>query len=329
MKDVNVAVSKKADAAVTAEPAKTPVLSIVKNGPLFGPVIEFNRADLLASGATEAELGQKQERMVPFDAVTGQLVFGKNVKGRIRDVLIEGEILGASTFVSKELDYKILVIHATSRTYFTLMPGQKQFGFYIAGATTNAKEAVVGLLVNNLARGKETFHKSADRLYPKARFFWELIRSVCGKEEVIELQLSSGERNDTTKVPAKLFFYSDDVSKTVLSIGGFCHDFDFATYPEYYQDAFKRAKAGQGKLNHKITGLIMDKAAQFKPAQKKRSEKAVVVSEEDRKKNTENLQRTLQSVRERAHELGQEKPSKAKAAKVKEQAPKDGKKKKK
>ena len=183
MKNVNVAVSKKADAvAVAAEPVEPPTLSVVKKEPLFQLVSELNRADFIAAGATEEELSRKQERMVAIDAGNAKLVFGKNTKGRIRDVLVEGQIVGSSSLVSAELDYKILIIHTAERTYFTLLPGVKLFGFYIQVATKNAQEAVVALIANNLAKGKDTFEKTAERLYPQALFLWELVQAVCEKD---------------------------------------------------------------------------------------------------------------------------------------------------
>jgi len=331
MKNVNVAVSKKADVvAVAAESVETPTLSVVKKGPLFRVVDELTQADFIAAGATEEELSRKQERMVAIDAGNAKLVFGKNTKGRIRDVLVEGQIVGSSSLVSSELDYKILILHTTERTYFTLLPGVKLFGFYIPVATKNAQEAVVGLIANNLARGKDTFEKTAERLYPQALFLWELIQAVCPEDVVLDMTLTSGTRSDTSTAPAKLFVYPGDRAKTTLSIAGYCHDFNFKDYPAYYQDAFKRAKVSQGKLNHKLNTLIMDKAAQFKPTQKKRSEKAIQVDQASRQKLVEELSGTMRSVRERAHELGQEKPTKAKTkpSKAPEKTAKEGKKKK-
>lgn len=272
MKDVNVAVAKKADSvAATVETAAAPALSVVKKDQLFRVSSELKHADLIAAGATEEELSRKNERMVAIDAGNAKLVFGGNTKGRIRDILVEGQILGSASLVSSKLDYKILIVFTSTRTYFTLLPGAKLFGFYIQSVSNSAQEAVLNLIANNLARGKDTFEKTANRLYPDALFFWELVQAVTPEDAFLDLQLTNGAK----VVPAKLFFYRDQLSKTTLSVGGYCVDFNFKDHPVNYYDVFKRVQVNEGKLNHKLGKLSMEKSAQFKPKQVPRSAKGV------------------------------------------------------
>lgn len=273
MKNVNTAAVKKAeDVASTTESVATPTLSVVKKAQLFKLVNELTVADLIAAGATEKDLARKQERMVEIDAGKAKLVFGK-AKGRIRDIVVEGQILGSASLVSSELDYKILIVFTDKRTYFTLLPGSKLFGFWIPVASKNAQEAVLNLITNNLARGKDTFEKTASRLYPDALFLWELMQAVTPADAVLEIELASGVRGEISKAPAKLFFYRDVLAKSILSVGGYCYDFNFQHFPPRYQDAFKRAKTNEGKVTHKLGVLTMDRAAQLKPKQKSRAEK--------------------------------------------------------
>lgn len=274
MKDVNVAVAKKANPVVaTPETATAPALSVVKKDQLFRLVSELTRADLIAAGATEQELSKKQERMVAIDAGNAKLVFGNNVKGRIRDITVEGQIIGSASLASSELDYKILITFTDTRTYFTLLPGAKLFGFWVPAVSKNAQEAVLNLITNNLARGKDTFEKTANRLYPEALFFWELMHAVCPENATLEMEVATSIRGSAVKAPAKLFFYRGERAKTILSIGGYCYDFNFKDYPGNFEGAFLRAKTNEGKLNHKLGKLTMDKAAQLKPKQKSRAEK--------------------------------------------------------
>lgn len=280
MNSVNVAVGKKgATVDATTEPAASPALSVVKKNQLFQLVSELTAADFIAAGATEEELSIKHERLVAIDAGDAKLVFGKNTKGKIRDIAVEGQILGSASLVSSELDYKIVIVFTSTRTYFTLLPGQKIFGFYIPVVSGNAQEAVLNLIANNLARGKDTFEKTAARLYPDALFFWELVHAVSPEDKFLDLKLTSGARGDVKTVSAKLFFYRGQREKTILSIGGYCLDFNFKDYPETYLDAFKRVKTSEGKLNHKLNALTFEKSASFKPKQVPRSAK--VASAED------------------------------------------------
>lgn len=280
MNSVNVAVGKKgATVDTTTESAASPALSVVKKDQLFQLVSELTAADFIAAGATEEELSIKHERLVAIDAGNAKLVFGKNTKGKIRDIAVEGQILGSASLVSADLDYKIVIVFTNTRTYFTLLPGGKIFGFYIPVVSGNAQEAVMNLIANNLARGKETFEKTAARLYPDALFLWELVHAVTPEDKFLDLKLTSGNRNDTKVVPAKLFFYRGQRAKTILSIGGYCLDFNFKDYPETYLDAFKRVKTSEGKLNHKLNALTFEKSASFKPKQKSRVDKAALVME--------------------------------------------------
>lgn len=280
MNSVNVAVGKKgATVDTTTESAASPALSVVKKDQLFQLVSELTAADFIAAGATEEELSIKHERLVAIDAGNAKLVFGKNTKGKIRDIAVEGQILGSASLVSADLDYKIVIVFTNTRTYFTLLPGGKIFGFYIPVVSGNAQEAVMNLIANNLGRGKETFEKTAARLYPNALFLWELVHAVTPEDKFLDLKLTSGNRNDTKVVPAKLFFYRGQRSKTILSIGGYCLDFNFKDYPETYLDAFKRVKTSEGKLNHKLNALTFEKSASFKPKQKARVDKAALVME--------------------------------------------------
>jgi hypothetical protein len=266
MNNVNVA-------AKAAEAVDTPTLSVVKKDQLFRLVSELNHDDFKAAGATEQELSRKQERMVAFDAGNAKLVFGNKNKGKIRDILIEGQILGSASLVSSELDYKILLVFTEKRTYFTLLPGPKQFGFFVPAASKNAREAVLNLISNNLAKGKDTFEKTATRLYPDALFLWELVLAVCPEDTALELKLANGVRGEVSKADGKLFIFRDDRSKSALTIGGYRYDFNFKDYPGNYLDAFKRVKVNQGKINHKLNVLTMDLGAQLKPKQKSRAEK--------------------------------------------------------
>lgn len=278
MNNVNVAVGKKAGAVVAAtETVASATLSVIKNEQLFQLVSELTRADLIAAGATEEELNLKHDRIIAVDAGNAKLVFGKAIQGKIRDVLVEGQILGTASLVSKELDYKIVIVFTSTRTYFTLLPGGKVFGFYIPVVSKDAQEAVLNLIANNLARGKDTFEKTCNRLYPKALFLWELLHTVTPEDKFLDLKLTNGGRGDVKTVPAKLFFYRGQRSKTILSIGGYCLDFNFKDYPTGYQDAFKRVKTSEGKLKQKLNVLTFEKSAQFKPKQKSRNEKTASV----------------------------------------------------
>lgn len=278
MNNVNVAVGKKADAvAQIVETASAPDLSVVQKDQLFKVVSELTATDFIAAGATEEELSLKHDRMVALDAGSVKLVFGKTTKGKIRDIMVEGQILGSASLVSSELDYKILIVFTSTRTYFNLLPGGKIFGFYIPAVSKNAQEAVLNLIANNLARGKDTFEKTAARLYPNALFLWELVHAVSPEDAFLDLKLSSGPRGDVKTVPAKLFFYRGQRSKTILSIGGYCLDFNFKDYPVGYQDAFKRVKTSEGKLKQKLNVLTFEKSAQFKPKQKSRVDRAALV----------------------------------------------------
>lgn len=280
MNNVNVAVSKKADAvAVASENASKSALSVVEKDQLFQLVSELTRDDLIAACATEEQLDRKGDRMVQLDAGSAKLVFGKNVKGKIRDILVEGQILGSASLVSSELDYKILILFTSTRTYFTLLPGAKLFGFYIPNVSDDAQEAVLNLIANNLARGQDTFEKTCNRLYPKALFLWELLHAVTPEDKFLDLKLTNGPRGDVKTVAAKLFFYRGQRSKTILSIGGYCLDFNFKDYPTGYQDAFKRVKVSEGKLNHKLNALTFEKSASFKPKQVPRSAKVASVED--------------------------------------------------
>lgn len=280
MNNVNVAVGKKADAvAQVVENASAPALNVVQKDQLFKLVSELTVADLIAAGATEEELSRKNDRMVAIDAGNAKLVFGKVTKGKIRDIMVEGQILGSASLVSSELDYKILILFTSTRTYFTLLPGQKLFGFYIPAVSKNAQEAVLNLIANNLARGKDTFEKTAARLYPNALFLWELVHAVSPEDAFLDLKLSNGSRGDVKTVPAKLFFYRGQRSKTILSIGGYCLDFNFKDYPAGYQDAFKRVKTSEGKLKQKLNVLTFEKSASFKPKQVPRSAKVASVAD--------------------------------------------------
>lgn len=280
MNSVNVAVGKKAVTFdVTTETAASPALSVVKKDQLFQLVSELTHADLIAAGATEEELSIKHERLVAIDAGSAKLVFGKNTKGKIRDIAVEGQILGSASLVSSELDYKIVIVFTNTRTYFTLLPGGKIFGFYIPVVSGNAQEAVMNLIANNLARGKETFEKTAARLYPNALFLWELVHAVTPEDKFLDLKLTNGTRGDVRAFSAKLFFYRGQIGKTTLSIGGYCLDFNFKDYPEGYQDAFKRVKTSEGKLNHKLNALTFERSASFKPKQVPRSAKVASVED--------------------------------------------------
>lgn len=278
MNNVNVAVGKKADAvAKIVETASAPALNVVKKDQLFQLVSELTRADLIAAGATEEELNLKHDRIIAIDADNAKLAFGKVIKGKIRDVLVEGQILGTAALVSAELDYKIVIVFTSTRTYFTLLPGGKVFGFYIPNVSKNAQEAVLNLISNNLARGKDTFEKTCNRLYPKALFLWELLTAVTPEDAVLEMSVTSAARGDAVKVPAKLFFYRDQRSKTILSIGGYCYDLNFKEYPGNFQDAFRRVKTNEGKVKQKLNVLTFEKSAQFKPKQKSRVDRATMV----------------------------------------------------
>lgn len=280
MNSVNVAVGKKGATVDTAtESAASSALSVVKKDQLFQLVSELTAADFIAAGATEEELSIKHERLVAIDAGNTKLVFGKNTKGKIRDIAVEGQILGSASLVSSDLDYKIVIVFTTTRTYFTLLPGGKIFGFYIPVVSGNAQEAVMNLIANNLARGKDTFEKTCNRLYPKALFLWELVHAVSPEDKFLDLKLSTGNRNDAKTVPAKLFFYRGQRAKTILSIGGYCLDFNFKDYPVGYEDAFKRVKTSEGKLNHKLNALTFEKSASFKPKQVPRSAKVASVED--------------------------------------------------
>lgn len=277
MKDLNVA-AKKSDNNVSTEAVGSPTLSVVKTNQLFRVVSELTQADLLLiPGATEKELSLKQERMVAIDAGNAKLVFGNKTKGKIRDILIEGQITGSASLVNPEMDYKILIVFTTKRTYFALLPGSKLFSFWIPMASKNAQEAVMNLIANNLARGKDTFEKTAARLYPDALFLWELVLAVCPEDTALELKLANGVRGEVSKADGKLFIYRDNRAKSALTIGGYRYDFNFKDYPVNYLDAFKRVKVNQGKLNHKLNVLSMDLAAQLKPKQKPRVDKAALV----------------------------------------------------
>ncbi len=274
MNSVNVAVGKKGATVDTAtESAASSALSVVKKDQLFQLVSELTATDFIDAGATEEELSIKHERLVAIDAGNAKLVFGKNTKGKIRDIAVEGQILGSASLVSPDLDYKIVIVFTSTRTYFTLLPDGKIFGFYIPVVSGNAQEAVMNLIANNLARGKDTFEKTCNRLYPKALFLWELVHAVSPEDKFLDLKLSTGNRNDAKTVPGKLFFYRGQRAKTILSVGGYCLDFNFKDYPVGYEDAFKRVKTSEGKLNHKLNALTFEKSASFKPKQVPRSVK--------------------------------------------------------
>ena len=135
----------------------------------------------------------------------------------------------------------------------------------------------MNLIANNLGRGKETFEKTAARLYPNALFLWELVHAVSPEDKFLDLKLTSGARGDIKTVPAKLFFYRGQRSKTILSIGGYCYDLNFKEYPGNFQDAFRRVKTNEGKVKQKLNVLTFEKSAQFKPKQKSRVDRATMV----------------------------------------------------
>ena len=275
MNTMNTAVKKKIQVVATIdESAVTPAVVEKTSSPsLFAIKQILDVFGLVKAGADLAFLNRNEARMVSVNVTQGELEF-KNVKGNIKEVLIEGRVLNTYSLVSEKLTHKVLIIATTTRTYFQMMPDAKCYGFYVPEVSISLEDAIVNLLANNLTRGSNIFDKTASRLDPHAVFLWEMLLVAIPETRIIPFSLKLGSVDAPVKVPVKLYFDRDDISKAAISVAGTVLDFDFKKYPRGFGAlAHKQEKVLATKQANKDTSLSMERAAFIKPKQKTRAEK--------------------------------------------------------
>jgi len=190
---------------------------------------------VIDTGANEKRLEQQGfsrdfqrasgEREVYIVLETGLVAKPEDKDRKQATIRIEGALIAYGQVESHDHDFRMVMLSTQRRTYFLVVNGPVKFIFFITTASVNMKDAVRGLLNDNLLRGPKFYEKTAGIMQD---FWFRLLSSVITEPEIIEINLRS-VNNHT--VPSRVYFNPNNQTESILSIGGYCFDYQLQNFP--------------------------------------------------------------------------------------------------
>jgi len=165
------------------------------------------------------------EREVNIVLDTGRPATAEDYKLKQALIRIEGALIAYGQVESHDHDFRMVMLSTQRRTYFLVVNGPVKFIFFITTTSVNMKDAVRNLLNDNLLRGPKFYEKTAG-IMPD--FWFRLLSAVITEPEIIEINLRS-VNNHT--VPSRVYFNPNNQTESILSIGGYCFDYQLQNFP--------------------------------------------------------------------------------------------------
>jgi len=165
------------------------------------------------------------EREVNIVLDTGCPATAEDYKLKQALIRIEGALIAYGQVESHDHDFRMVMLSTQRRTYFLVVNGPVKFIFFITTTSVNMKDAVRNLLNDNLLRGPKFYEKTAG-IMPD--FWFRLLSAVITEPEIIEINLRS-VNNHT--VPSRVYFNPNNQTESILSIGGYCFDYQLQNFP--------------------------------------------------------------------------------------------------
>jgi len=225
-------------------------------------------------GFTQDFIRSHEERVVKLSLVTGLPVW-KDVPEKVIELMIDSPIIGHSVIKSECGDHFVIgILRTVKQTYFSFKKGHFDFVWRTRGNAGDAQEAVKRLFETNIDRG-ERLYTSASKNLPD--YWYKVLEAVFFDSTVIPFTLTTAKGKP---VPCRLYFDPENRAATIISIGGWCYDFDLNNYPsKQINDGVMKycselcSKTDRAVKKGKVGNGLVFKAPQSKQGQEASREK--------------------------------------------------------
>lgn len=135
---------------------------------------------------------------------------------------------GFNILASEQGGFFMTALYCTNGTKFLVNHRNSCYDFETQHVSTNAIESTVSLYASNLMRGRERY-EDFNNSHFSSLFKSAFAAVVKGRYEIMEFFLPRD--NDLTAISGRIYYDKEDETKSILSLGGQCHDFCPDVFP--------------------------------------------------------------------------------------------------
>jgi hypothetical protein len=181
-----------------------------------------------------------EARGIWIDRKTGAPSFTEQPIADAARLTIRGEMLSYTVFDERPGEgFRLVCVGCGERAfYINFVLGKQPARFFVDAPVYQGRHAIRELLQMNLLKGPRPYERTANQV---PGFFKRAVGAVYTKHTILSLKTATLKgRNEDGCFAAKIYLTPGDFKSTILSVQGWCFDYDLDYYPKWQQILVER-----------------------------------------------------------------------------------------